>query len=100
VIVREKLRRSAGSGKFVFIVDGRSSSVKSGICYIVISYNRQLKELLTGLPFCTRICAALVLGFFFAAASSFFFMLQIYRKDEEYAFSRHAKLGVYPLYSL
>lgn len=30
VIVKLKLRRSAGSGKWVFIVDGRSSSVKSG----------------------------------------------------------------------
>lgn len=29
VIVRVKLRRSAGSGKVVFIVDGRSSSVRS-----------------------------------------------------------------------
>jgi hypothetical protein len=29
VIVRVKLRRSAGSGKFVFMVEGRSSSVRS-----------------------------------------------------------------------
>jgi hypothetical protein len=29
VIVRVKLRRSAGSGKWVAIVEGRSSSVKS-----------------------------------------------------------------------
>ncbi len=29
------------------------------------------------IPFCTRICAALVLGLFFAAASSLFFMLHI-----------------------
>jgi len=29
VMVKVKLRRSAGSGKFVFIVNGRSSSVKS-----------------------------------------------------------------------
>ena len=32
VIVSVKLRRSAGSGKLVFMVDGRSSSVKSGKC--------------------------------------------------------------------
>lgn len=31
VIVSVKLRRSAGSGKFVFIVGGRSSSVKSAV---------------------------------------------------------------------
>jgi hypothetical protein len=29
-MVSVKLRRSAGSGKLVFMVDGRSSSVKSG----------------------------------------------------------------------
>jgi hypothetical protein len=29
VMVKVKFRRSAASGKFVFIVDGRSSSVKS-----------------------------------------------------------------------
>ena len=32
VMVSVKLRRSAGSGKWVFMVDGRSSSVKSGMC--------------------------------------------------------------------
>lgn len=32
VMVSVKLRRSAGSGKLVFMVDGRSSSVKSGMC--------------------------------------------------------------------
>lgn len=31
----------------------------------------------TDVPFCTRICAALVLGFLFDAASSFFFILHI-----------------------
>lgn len=29
------------------------------------------------IPFCTRICAALVFGFFLATASSFFFILHI-----------------------
>lgn len=76
VMVKVKLRRSAGSGKFVFIVDGRSSSVKSAsydisfLCWV---------HRLRCIPFCTRIWAALVLGFFFAAASSFFFILHILR---------------------
>jgi hypothetical protein len=30
-MVRVKLRRSAGSGKWVIIVEGRSSSVRSGV---------------------------------------------------------------------
>ena len=33
VMVSVKLRRSEGSGKLVFMVDGRSSSVKSGMLY-------------------------------------------------------------------
>jgi hypothetical protein len=37
VMVRVKLRRSVGSGKFVFIVDGRSSSVKS-IQYVKMTF--------------------------------------------------------------
>jgi len=56
VMMNWKLRRSAGSGKCVFIVDDSSNSVKS---------------------FWTRIWAADVFGFFLAAWSSFFFMLQI-----------------------
>ena len=75
VMVKVKLRRSVGSGKFVFIVDGRSSSVKS-------TGNQRLgsstvHETYRYAPFCTRIWAALVFGFFLAAASSFFFILHI-----------------------
>ena len=66
VIVSVKLSRSAGSGKSVFIVEGRSSSVKSVSTKIQCqSEIAQTQEL--ALPFCTLICAAEVFGFFFAA---------------------------------
>lgn len=42
-------------------------------------------SLLGDTPFWTRICAALVLGFFFAAASSDFFILQIYTHEQQRA---------------
>lgn len=56
--MRLKLSTSAGSGNSIFIVSGRSSSVRS---------------------FCTRSCAGVVFGFFFAAASWFCFSDQICR---------------------
>jgi len=76
VMVSVKLRRSAGSGKWVCMVDGRSSSVKSGIC-MRLSFCQPRMESERDPPFWTRIWAALVFGFFLAAASSVFFMLHI-----------------------
>ena len=78
VIVSVKFRRSAGSEKCVFIVDGRSNSVRSGIINQTHVNEENNGFMKFSLPFCTRICAALVLGFFFAAASSFFFIVHIY----------------------
>lgn len=78
VMVSVKLRRSAGSWKWVCMVDGRSSSVKSGICICMHLSPCQLgMESECDPPFWTRIWAALVFGFFLAAASSVFFMLHI-----------------------
>jgi hypothetical protein len=54
VIVSVKLRRSAGSGKLVFIVDGKSSSVKSMLPFY-LSMNTLQHHAKGSAPFWTRI---------------------------------------------
>lgn len=92
VIVRLKFRTSVGSGKWVVMVLGSSSSVKSAQCQLFLLISQAIAEVafmcddrfppslpvsldterVIDVPFCTRNCAADILGFFLFAASSFF----------------------------